>query len=130
MPSWKHEIGGKSYHGLAPNQTCNCTAQHFSMEETMEQPTVPVICSCGYDGKLTSPLCPLHGEHGLSAQVDRLRAVNAQLLEALEKLVGCIDTSAKDSLEGLGGNVAAGCHVIANTYQMVEARAAIEEAKK
>ncbi len=43
-------------------------------------PKVPIICTCGYDGKLTSPLCPLHGERELTAQVE-------QLLEALGGLV-------------------------------------------
>ena len=54
----------------------------------MNTPTVPVICTCGYDGKLTSPLCPLHGERGLTAQVERLETVNADLLRALERAQG------------------------------------------
>lgn len=59
----------------------------------MEAPRVPVICSCGYDGKLTSPLCPLHGEHGLSA-------VNAKLLEALEGLREDLQSRLDASMEG------------------------------
>ncbi|KKM65190.1 hypothetical protein LCGC14_1493890, partial [marine sediment metagenome] len=50
----------------------------------MKAPNVPVICTCGYDGKLTSPLCPLHGEHGLTARIERLEAINRDLLAALE----------------------------------------------
>ena len=52
----------------------------------MKAPNVPVICTCGYDGKLTSPLCPLHGEHGLTARIERLEAINRDLLAALEKI--------------------------------------------
>lgn len=45
-------------------------------------PNVPVICTCGYDGQLTSPLCPLHGERGLTAQVERLQLDKAKLRDA------------------------------------------------
>ena len=93
----------------------------------MNAPRVPVICSCGYDGKLTSPLCPLHGERGLSAQVDRLRAVNAKLLEALREVTGELGSCLVRESDGHGDH---GDLRVDDKALLQRARDAIEEARK
>ena len=97
----------------------------------MEQPRIAVICSCGYDGKLTSPLCPLHGEHGLSAQVKRLRAVNAKLLEALEPFVALLQPHVEEAaFQGDTTGVFAINEAKITVGDLRRARNAIEEANK